>query len=93
MSYTAEEANEQAKQAKAEEKGLCGHVWGNCTPIPGLNFGKPSESPHYCNGPKGHIRKLHRCRCGSCGHRIVPTKLSRAGREVSAILAHMEKAK
>lgn len=76
-----------------EKAGECNATWGHCTPIPGLNFGKPSATPHRCNGAPGHISKLHRCECGSYGHRIVPTKLSKAGREVSSILAAVEKAK
>lgn len=65
---------------------LCNAEWGNCTGDPVVQFGKPSETPHYCVGPKRHIRKLHRCGCGSHGHCVMPTALSRAGRETKQLM-------
>lgn len=72
---------------KAEvEHNQCGAEWGNCTGDPVVQFGKPTATPHRCNGPKRHIRKLHRCGCGSHGHCVMPTALSRAGRETKQLM-------
>lgn len=65
----------------------CGTTWGHCIPVGGDFFGKPTETPHVCDGRLRHLSKLHRCaKCKGIGHRIMPTRLSKAGRQLAALI-------
>jgi hypothetical protein len=91
---------EQQKQDLAAmrekyENGDCEATWGTCTGKLGafaFEFGKPSKTPHRCKGERKHRSRLHACEvCGIVGHRILPTKLSKAGQELSRAVAAAEK--
>jgi len=70
----------------------CVATWGNCDPASPIYFGHASDTPHHCKGGAKHYSKLHVCqKCGGFGARMMPTALTRAGRELKVLIAAREK--
>jgi hypothetical protein len=70
-------------EAEPEAAPTCTVRWGHCAEESPRYFGKPSATPHVCEGVPRHRAKIHKCaNCKCVGAPVKPVAFTRAGREL-----------